>query len=207
MTRYLILIFIALSLLSACSEDIQESTTSASTQEKTKNLNAKEIMQNKDVKYSINESGIVIFKNAHDMINTFNDYAQTTKFNSDYDFVITIDCLQNDSENDKLILIRKAFLYGIYQTFAHTNAKEVSIEVRAMDSQTHHLQNKIKATVSRDKALTLLRHYFKSDSFNDLVELSDNDEFRVKGYSSSLLFDKLISDLTTQRQIVLALIN
>ena len=76
-----------------------------------------------------------------------------------------------------------------------------------MDSQTHHLQNKIKATVSRDKALTLLRHYFKSDSFNDLVELSDNDEFRVKGYSSSLLFDKLISDLTTQRQIVLALIN
>lgn len=207
MTRYLILIFIALSLLSACSEDIQESTTSASTQEKTKNLNAKEIMQNKDVKYSINESGIVIFKNAHDMINTFNDYAQTTKFNSDYDFVITIDCSQNDSENDKLILIRKAFLYGIYQTFAHTNAKEVSIEVRAMDSQTHHLQNKIKATVSRDKALTLLRHYFKSDSFNDLVELSDNDEFRVKGYSSSLLFDKLISDLTTQRQIVLALIN
>lgn len=207
MTRYLILIFIALSLLSACSEDIQESTTSASTQEKIKNLNAKEIMQNKDVKYSINESGIVIFKNAHDMINTFNDYAQTTKFNSDYDFVITIDCLQNDSENDKLILIRKAFLYGIYQTFAHTNAKEVSIEVRAMDSQTHHLQNKIKATVSRDKALTLLRHYFKSDSFNDLVELSDNDEFRVKGYSSSLLFDKLISDLTTQRQIVLALIN
>ena len=207
MTRYVILIFIALSLLSACSEDIQESTTSASTQEKTKNLNAKEIMQNKDVKYSINESGIVIFKNAHDMINTFNDYAQTTKFNSDYDFVITIDCSQNDSENDKLILIRKAFLYGIYQTFAHTNAKEVSIEVRAMDSQTHHLQNKIKATVSRDKALTLLRHYFKSDSFNDLVELSDNDEFRVKGYSSSLLFDKLISDLTTQRQIVLALIN
>lgn len=207
MTRYLILIFIALSLLSACSEDIQESTTSASTQEKTKNLNAKEIMQNKDVKYSINESGIVIFKNAHDMINTFNDYAQTTKFNSDYDFVITIDCSQNDSENDKLIPIRKAFLYGIYQTFAHTNAKEVSIEVRAMDSQTHHLQNKIKATVSRDKALTLLRHYFKSDSFNDLVELSDNDEFRVKGYSSSLLFDKLISDLTTQRQIVLALIN
>lgn len=207
MTRYVILIFIALSLLSACSEDIQESTTSASTQEKTKNLNAKEIMQNKDVKYSINESGIVIFKNAHDMINTFNDYAQTTKFNSDYDFVITIDCLKNDSENDKLILIRKAFLYGIYQTFAHTNAKEVSIEVRAMDSQTHHLQNKIKATVSRDKALTLLRHYFKSDSFNDLVELSDNDEFRVKGYSSSLLFDKLISDLTTQRQIVLALIN
>lgn len=207
MTRYLILIFIALNLLSACSEDIQESTTSASTQEKTKNLNAKEIMQNKDVKYSINESGIVIFKNAHDMINTFNDYAQTTKFNSDYDFVITIDCSQNDSENDKLILIRKAFLYGIYQTFAHTNAKEVSIEVRAMDSQTHHLQNKIKATVSRDKALTLLRHYFKSDSFNDLVELSDNDEFRVKGYSSSLLFDKLISDLTTQRQIVLALIN
>jgi len=207
MTRYLILIFIALTLLSACSEDIQESTTSASTQEKTKNLNAKEIMQNKDVKYSINESGIVIFKNAHDMINTFNDYAQTTKFNSDYDFVITIDCSQNDSENDKLILIRKAFLYGIYQTFAHTNAKEVSIEVRAMDSQTHHLQNKIKATVSRDKALTLLRHYFKSDSFNDLVELSDNDEFRVKGYSSSLLFDKLISDLTTQRQIVLALIN
>ena len=207
MTRYLILIFIALSLLSACSEDIQESTTSASTQEKTKNLNAKEIMQNKDVKYSINESGIVIFKNAHDMINTFNDYAQTTKFNSDYDFVITIDCSQNDSENDKLIPIRKAFLYGIYQTFAHTNAKEVSIEVRAMDSQTHHLQNKIKATVSRDKALTLLHHYFKSDSFNDLVELSDNDEFRVKGYSSSLLFDKLISDLTTQRQIVLALIN
>lgn len=207
MIRYLILIFIALNLLSACSEDIQESTTSASTQEKTKNLNAKEIMQNKDVKYSINESGIVIFKNAHDMINTFNDYAQTTKFNSDYDFVITIDCSQNDSENDKLILIRKAFLYGIYQTFAHTNAKEVSIEVRAMDSQTHHLQNKIKATVSRDKALTLLRHYFKSDSFNDLVELSDNDEFRVKGYSSSLLFDKLISDLTTQRQIVLALIN
>lgn len=207
MTRYVILIFIALSLLSACSEDIQESTTSASTQEKTKNLNAKEIMQNKDVKYSINESGIVIFKNAHDMINTFNDYAQTTKFNSDYDFVITIDCSQNDSENDKLIPIRKAFLYGIYQTFAHTNAKEVSIEVRAMDSQTHHLQNKIKATVSRDKALTLLRHYFKSDSFNDLVELSDNDEFRVKGYSSSLLFDKLISDLTTQRQIVLALIN
>ena len=207
MTRYVILIFIALTLLSACSEDIQESTTSASTQEKTKNLNAKEIMQNKDVKYSINESGIVIFKNAHDMINTFNDYAQTTKFNSDYDFVITIDCSQNDSENDKLILIRKAFLYGIYQTFAHTNAKEVSIEVRAMDSQTHHLQNKIKATVSRDKALTLLRHYFKSDSFNDLVELSDNDEFRVKGYSSSLLFDKLISDLTTQRQIVLALIN
>ena len=207
MTRYLILIFIALSLLSACSEDIQDSATSASAQEKTINLNAKEIMQNKDVKYSINESGIVIFKNAHDMINTFNDYAQTTKFNSDYDFVITIDCSQNDSENDKLILIRKAFLYGIYQTFAHTNAKEVSIEVRAMDSQTHHLQNKIKATVSRDKALTLLRHYFKSDSFNDLVELSDNDEFRVKGYSSSLLFDKLISDLTTQRQIVLALIN
>ena len=68
MTRYLILIFIALSLLSACSEDIQESTTSASTQEKTKNLNAKEIMQNKDVKYSINESGLVIFKNAHDLI-------------------------------------------------------------------------------------------------------------------------------------------
>lgn len=192
-------------ILSACSEEeflyhnhaseIQPSTTS---------LNAVEFMQNKQIDYSINDSGIVIFNKAQDLFKIFNDY-HDIKFNSDFDFVISIEIPKHTSENERLIIIRKAFLYGVYQTFAHTNANTVTVEALAIDSQNHNSLNKLKAKISRDKALDVLRQYSKANSFKDLVELEDNDHFKVKGYSSSLYFDKFVTDLKTQREIVLAL--
>ena len=93
-------------ILSACSEEeflyhnhaseIQPSTTS---------LNAVEFMQNKQIDYSINDSGIVIFNKAQDLFKIFNDY-HDIKFNSDFDFVISIEIPKHTSENERLIIIR-----------------------------------------------------------------------------------------------------
>lgn len=165
----------------------------------------------KDVKYTVSEKGILIFDKAKDMFREFNDYRESegeVKFLSEKPLSILITKkLDEDEKNLVKEYGEMSFLYAIYRTFMNTPENQVTVEaypvlVTAQNKEIPQKAVKLKATVTREKALEILRKYTAAESIDDLVQTEENKEYRQVGMSGSKLWDKFVYNEKERTNIV-----
>ena len=186
--------------------------TKASTADGT--LTAKVMMEKEKVPHEFNDKGIVIFTNARDMFNVFNDYPEDggqLKILSEKPLKIRISDLAtaNDGADNLALSKKKAFMYGVYNVFMHTKENSVTVESIPVDLKTGKpiKTTALQGTISREHALEVLKKYSSAQSFDDLVETKPNDQYRVIGMSSSKVYDEFAYGLKNQDAIISALLK
>lgn len=106
-----------------------------------------------------------------------------------------------------------AFIYAVYKTFAHTNADQITVEAYPIYENLKTGKQKafknlmIKATVTREKALEVLKQHSSATSFDDLVQLEENNQYREIGVNGSDVWDKFIYNDKERPAIVADLIK
>lgn len=150
------------------------------------------------VEYDVNEKGVLIFAKPKDMFDDFNDFqGDEIKILKEKPLSIRISKLLSD---DPLELYKewneRAFMYAVYKTFTYTPVNEITLEAypiaeNAKGKKTALKKFTLKGTITREKALDVLKKYTSATSFNDLVQLEEKEgSYRRVGVSGSELWDK-----------------
>lgn len=211
--KYLALSLLCLGLLSACGgENTTPSAISApaTSTPQAENSAAVYLKRRSDTPpYTINEKGIVQFGSLKDMFDTFGDYDADgqLKINSPTDVRIAEFLPKNASKDDITAAANKALIYAVYHAFAYTNLDKITVRSAPMDIDTSKplMSKPLQATVSRERALEVLKKYSAAQSFDDLVELNPSYTNRITGFSSSNFYDAFAYDSAHQKDIIQAL--
>lgn len=205
MKKLLMLSFLGLTL-SACDDTPQSASTetNANTSQQTESIKSdpdiKAILPEnmiKDVPFSKNEKGTVIFNNVLDMFSALSLYDvedKNIKLVSEKPLHILLHpTIAKSDEEITLKDSRYEFLSALYRIFTNTLTDEITLEVVPIDVQTNKplpkkYHAKIKAT--REKALNVLQTFSPAKDFNDLVSFDKQNQYVVLGYSSSNLSSK-----------------
>ena len=120
------------------------------------------------------------FKSVEAMIEEFSDYSVSNKTfkilkNEPLHIQLSPRVVKSDPSNVIELEVKRAVIYGVYRTFVHTN--EGSITVTAIpreinfDNKKEKYLKEFKRTISitREKALELLKKNIKVKSFSQLV--------------------------------------
>ncbi|WP_439291216.1 hypothetical protein [Lonepinella koalarum] len=163
------------------------------------------------ISYSKNESGVVIFDSIKDLLEYF-DYDieddKTLSIKSEKPPVFTISQQEVKGSIYEHIKydVESAFVKMIFRSFAHTNSESMEIIANAIDFESKKILKKspvLKAKVSRDYALSVLKAFTGKESFDDLVNLDTTQEYNVLGLSPSTLEEQL-TDVKLVSQIAKA---
>lgn len=216
MKKFLAIALSAL-ILTACGGEDKPSKTEAPTSVKViKTKQDFETIFGKDANFSISDDGVVIFAKARDMFRNFNDYRESEgeiAFLNEAPLSILI--TKNLDEDEKDLAKNYAemsFLYAVYRTFMNTPENEVTVDaypviVTTKGKKFPQKQVEIKATISREKALEVLKKYTKATSISDLVQTEENKEYRSIGYSGSKVWDSFIYNEKERSSIVADLVK
>lgn len=177
-------------------------------------LTAKVMLEKEKAPHEFNDKGVVIFANARDMFNVFNDYPEDggqLKIMSEKPFKVRVSDLvvATDTPENLTLSKKKAFMYAVYNVFMHTKEPSVTVESIPVDLKTGKpiKTTALQGTVSRERALEVLKKYSSAQSFDDLVETKPNDQYRVIGMSSSKVYDEFAYGLRNQDAIISALLQ
>ncbi|TFF00760.1 hypothetical protein E3U35_09610 [Histophilus somni] len=202
MKKILLLSALSLSLF-GCGDE-QGNTTNATTE----NVNTEQVAKAeetkkaimpeeylKDVAFTKNERGTVIFGNLQDMLANMTDYNiedKTLKIISENPLSIQIFYKSVANQDTKYLKsdIEDRFINAIFKIFTHTNIDEISVEIIPIDHQTNkplHKKFNLKTKITRAKALEILNAYSSAKVFDDLVNFAENEQYNVIGYSGSKL--------------------
>lgn len=192
---YLILI----SLLAACNS---ETTTP------TDETQAKGEQQVSDILSTSTEIKAVQFNNVTDMMNKLGDYSEDTgQFQliseKPAHFILSPFFFTGDDSRTRVGEVRRMMLYGVWRTFAHTDADVVTVEILprhvtdlAKANEGSIMQDqKVSVTVTRDFALESLTRHTGLTRFDDLIS-DGKKSSTVKGISWSAKADDLRRDGT-----------
>ncbi|MDO4698168.1 MAG: hypothetical protein Q4A60_05765 [Pasteurellaceae bacterium] len=149
----------------------------------------------KEIAFTKNEKGTVIFNNVVEMLEEMTDYNvedKTLKVVSEKPLSIQIFYSAFADQDKKSLIsdIQDAFISTVFRIFTHTNLDEITLEIIPIDQKTDKPLNKrfnLKTKVTRAKALEILNTYSAAKTFDDLVNFDENDQYNVIGYSSSKL--------------------
>lgn len=106
------------------------------------------------------------------------------------------------SENNVLDDLNKTnFIKTIYRLFIHTNAAKITLEMypKVVDKDGNVTKElsilSIKGTITRDKALSVLKKYSTAQSFDDLIitDKAQLPEYATLGFSTTKTFSDLIN--------------
>lgn len=195
--KQILTITVALSLLTACNSEPQTITDASQNQE---------IQQANESSNIGTEIKAVQFNNVTDMINTLGDYSEDTgQFQlvseKPAHFILSPFFFTGDDSKARTNEARRMMLYGVWRTFAHTDAESVTVEVLprhvtdlAKANEADFMQDqKISVTVSRDFALSSLTKHTDITRFDDLI--SDGKKTSsIKGISWSTQAENLRRD-------------
>ncbi|MFZ7276966.1 hypothetical protein ACLS0F_06785 [Avibacterium endocarditidis] len=212
MKKLLIAVLLMFGLISCSDEEVKPSPTPQE-QIRTKESFAKYV--GAGVSYDVNDRGVLIFEKPRQMFANFNDYRESEKelvFVSENPLSVRIS--KKVQKGDKMAkqYSEIAFVYAIYRTFMNTSADLITvesypIEISAKGKEKPLKQFTLKATVSRDKALNVLKQYTDANSFDDLIQLKENKEYRTIGVDGSELWDKFIYNDRIRPDVVQSLMN
>lgn len=213
MKKLLIAVLFILGLV-GCSDEEIKPTSIPQEQVRTKESFAKYVGEG--VPYDVNNKGVLIFEKPRQMFSNFNDYRESEgelAFISEEPLSIRIS--KKVQQGDKMAkqYSEISFIYAIYRTFMNTSADLITvesypIEINAKNGKEKPLkQFTLKATVSRDKALNVLRQYTNAQSFDDLIQLRENNQYRTIGVDGSELWDKFIYNEKIRPDVVQSLVN
>lgn len=208
--------FLALVLCAICvappiENNLKTASTSIAPSQKSEPNDKFATFVGKDVAYNVNEKGVLIFANARNMFDSFNDYREEEgelTFLSENPLSLKINKHLDEGEPNLKEYSEMSFLYAIYRTFMNTQLNEIMVEAYpiTVDYKTHkkteHKKYAFKATVSREKALNVLKKHSSAASFDDLVQTTENTQHRIVGISGSEVWDKFIYNEKQRSQIV-----
>ncbi|HHT7777531.1 hypothetical protein [Pasteurella multocida] len=170
-----------------------------------KGLQPEEVLENSD--FSKNENGVVIFKNAFDLLNENGDYPfeqNRAEVISEDPLKIRLSTVYVDDESDKFTKLeqQQALIYAVYQIFTHTKYDSLDITINSVNFDMINPENQkvlknkpqINLVITREKALRVLKQVAKVDSFDSLVVLQPTSDLEVIGYSPSKNYQLLTSD-------------
>lgn len=168
------------------------------------------------VEYDVNDQGVLIFVKVRDMFANFGDYIEEQgelKILSESPLSIRISKIKYTPDDMYKEYNEMAFLYAIYKTFIHTNINEITVEAYPIYENLDTKKQKalknltIKSTVTRQRALEVLKKYTNAGAFNDLVQLTENNQYRQIGVSGSELWDKFIYNDKMRPDIITELLK
>ncbi|MCL7759380.1 hypothetical protein [Pasteurella multocida] len=170
-----------------------------------KGLQPEEVLENSN--FSKNENGVVIFKNAFDLLNENGDYPfeqNRAEVISEDPLKIRLSTVYVDDESDKFTKLeqQQALIYAVYQIFTHTKYDSLDITINSVNFDMINPENQkvlknkpqINLVITREKALRVLKQVAKVDSFDSLVVLQPTSDLEVIGYSPSKNYQLLTSD-------------
>lgn len=209
--KKLFIIFLFGCYLTGCNDEAIHNETKLATTDKVKTKADFEKFVSKGIEYDVNDKGVLIFEKARDMFDEFNDYREEEgelTFLSEKPLSLRIN--KHLSEDDQMLREygEMSFLYAIYRTFMNTNINEITVEsypITVNDKTNKKKAYKnftLKAVVTREKALEVLKKYTSATSFNDLVQTKENNQHRTVGISGSEIWDKFIYNEKQRTQIV-----
>lgn len=208
------LVLIITAIFVAPTSDRSSQVDGMNTLESTKQVDKKKRFENligKDIEYNVNEKGVLIFAKARDMFSSFNDYREEEgeiAFLSENPLSLKINKHLTAGDPNLREYSEMSFLYAIYRTFMNTSLNEITVEAYPIsindktNQKIEHKQYIFTATVSREKALEVLKKYTSATSFDDLVQTSENSQHRTVGISGSEIWDKFIYNEKQRSQIV-----
>lgn len=209
--KKLFILFLFGFCLTGCNDETVQNETKIVNTDKVKTKADFEKFVGKGVEYDVNDKGVLIFAKARDMFDEFNDYREEEgelTFLSEEPLSLRIN--KHLSEDDQMFKEygEMSFLYAIYRTFMNTNLNEITVESYPIavnyktEKQKPYKNVALKAVVTREKALEVLKKYTSATSFNDLVQTRENDQHRMVGISGSEIWDKFIYNEKQRTQIV-----
>lgn len=218
--KKLLLIALSALVITACGEE--ETKAEQPTVEATKVSEAK-IPTKADfakyvdtgVEYDVNEKGVLIFAKPKDMFDDFNDFqGDEITILKEKPLSIRISKLLSDDPLEPYKeWNERAFMYAVYKTFTYTPVNEITLEAypiaeNAKGKKTALKKFTLKGTITREKALDVLKKYTSATSFNDLVQLEEKEgSYRRVGVSGSDLWDKFYHNEKERSAIIEDLIK
>lgn len=219
--KKLLLIALSAFAITACGEEEQKTEQSATaeiskateTKVPTKADFAKYV--DAGVEYDVNEKGVLIFAKPKDMFDDFNDFqGDEITILKEKPLSIRISKLLSDDPLEPYKeWNERAFMYAVYKTFTYTPVNEITLEAypiaeNAKGKKTALKKFTIKGTITREKALDVLKKYTSATSFNDLVQLEEKEgSYRRLGVSGSDLWDKFYHNEQARSAIIEELIK
>ncbi|MBF0752218.1 MULTISPECIES: hypothetical protein [unclassified Pasteurella] len=171
---------------------------------------------NDGVEYDVSSTGVLTFAKAKDMFADFNDYRveqNELAFISEDPLSIRISKVSYTPDDMYKEYNEMAFIYAVYKTFAHTPVNQITVEAYPIYEDLKTNKQKvfknltIKATITREKALEVLKKHSSAKSFDDLVQLEENNQYREIGVNGSDLWDKFIYSDKERPNIIADLIK
>lgn len=154
------------------------------------------------VSFTKNEKGTVIFANILAMLDQMTDYNpedKTLKVISENPLSIQLfHKVFADQDKKHLITdVQDAFINVVFKIFTHTDLNDITLEIVPVDHQTDKPLNKkfnLKTKITRATALEILKAYSAANTFDDLVNFDQNDQYNVIGYNGSKLSTAIRAD-------------
>ncbi|MCK3655777.1 hypothetical protein A4G19_08410 [Pasteurellaceae bacterium Macca] len=143
--------------------------------------------------FTKNAKGTVIFNSVTDMFDDFGTFSLEDKnIKVISEKPLSIQLFHNTfpklDAKHQIMDVEDVFISSLLKVFTYTNTNEITLEVIPVDLKTKKPINKkynYKTTVSREKALEILKTYSSANSFDDLVNFDKNDPNNIVGYSGS----------------------
>lgn len=214
--KKLLLILLSAFAITACDG---ESKATESKSEKTTVIRTKADFANSienGVEYDVSPTGVLTFVKPKDMFIYFNDYQierNELAFISEDPLSIRISKVKYSADDMYKEYNEMAFIYAVYKTFTHTNANQITVEAYPIYENSKTGKQKafkdlmIKATITREKALEVLKQHSSATSFDDLVQLEENNQYREIGVNGSDIWDKFIYNDKERPAIIADLIK
>lgn len=161
----------------------------------------------KDVPFTQNAKGTVIFKTVKDLLTEFNDYApddNRSQVISENPLVVRLTNIVNEGQNPDVTQVdaEHTLIYAVSQIFAHTKVNKMTLIINFMQLKDYmagkYVVDKnikpLKYTITRKHALAVLKKYGVS-SFDDLTVSADTaTEDETIGESPSKAYFSLLKD-------------
>lgn len=202
-------LLIATIILSACTPDTS-STQVDSASEATYTNSAQAVLDKYKQHYQVssNSNGVIIFDKPEQLFEALNDYpSDSNQFEkiSDKPLNIRLSFRTTQASNPEVLKgeTEITLLYGILKVFANTNAESLNIKSVSIDENDKFLnQYALSLNVTRGQVLKTLRELNFANSFDDLVETKQNDQFRFIGLSSSKKYDDIVYKDNNRKELI-----
>lgn len=121
-----------------------------------------------------------IFHSVEEMIEKFNDYSSSsgtfkTINNKPLHIQLSPQVVKGDFPDTIEFQVKRSLIYGIYRPFIHTNINSITVtaipkEIDFKNKKSKYLSvHKRTISITRNKALSLVKKYINTTSFSDLV--------------------------------------
>lgn len=205
-------LLIAAIILSACTPDTS-STQVDSASEATYTNSSQAVLDKYKQHYQVsaNSNGVIIFDKPEQLFEALNDYPsdsnQFEKIN-DKPLNIRLSSRTTQASNPEVLKgeTEITLLYGILKVFANTNAESLNIKSVPIDENDKFFnQYALSLNVTREQVLKTLRELNLANSFDDLVETKQNDQFRFIGLSGSKKYDDIVYKDNNRKELIKSL--